>query len=370
MINKKQINNTEYSKRKRNKSRFSGNNIIIKNIESMGDIEVRRKPKDKNLSLKKTIFKKKQVKFLIKNLDKKNAENNKEIKDDFEENKDVGSKEFFKKKISQLEDNNNIKILNIKYTKIKDDKKLNEKNELITDKQKEQKEELSDFEYNNLEYLKAIELDDRKFFRVYWSFLKREHTIIFTFFAWNDLNIFSIKLGKFFFLICTDMALNVFFFSDDSMHNLYESQGEYNFIDSIIQMIYSTIVSQLLQVFLNYLTMTDIQYYKIKEMKNDITIKNKILYIIKCIKYKIIIFYAFSFLVFLFYWYTIGCFCAVYENTQKIFIIDSISSFSLGLVYPFALYFLPTGLRFCALKAKEKKSLKFIYWLSDVIPFF
>jgi hypothetical protein len=336
----------------------------------MGDIEVRRKPKDKNLSLKKTIFKKKQVKFLIKNLDKKNVENNKEIKDDFEENKDVGSKEFFKKKISQLEDNNNIKILNIKYTKIKDDKKLNEKNELITDKQKEQKEELSDFEYNNLEYLKAIELDDRKFFRVYWSFLKREHTIIFTFFAWNDLNIFSIKLGKFFFLICTDMALNVFFFSDDSMHNLYESQGEYNFIDSIIQMIYSTIVSQLLQVFLNYLTMTDIQYYKIKEMKNDISIKNKILYIIKFIKYKIIIFYAFSFLVFLFYWYTIGCFCAVYENTQKIFIIDSISSFSLGLVYPFALYFLPTGLRFCALKAKEKKSLKFIYWLSDVIPFF
>ena len=68
----------------------------------------------------------------------------------------------------------------------------------IKEKKEEEKETktLSDFEYNDLEYLEAIETDNRNFFRVYWSILRREHNIIFTFFNWNDFNIFSIKLNK------------------------------------------------------------------------------------------------------------------------------------------------------------------------------
>ena len=367
--NRNDIHDTEFLRKKKYSSKIFGNsNLILKNIEPIGEKEELGKTNDKNLSLKTTVIRRKQAKFLIKKQDKRNFEDNKELKDDFEENNYIGSKEFFKKKLSLLEPNKNIKILKIKHVKIKDDRNLNEKSGLKADKKKEV--DLTDFEYNNLEYLKAIELDNRNFFRVYWSLLKREHTIIFTFAAWNDFNIFSIKLSKFFFLICTDMALNVFFFSDDSMHNLYESQGTYNFMDSLIQMIYTTVISQLLQIFLNYLTMTDIHYYQIKAMKNDNDIKNKISAMFKCIKYKIIIYFIFSFLLFLFYWYIIACFCAVYENTQKIFIIDSISSFLLGLAYPFVLYLFPAGLRLLSLKAKEKKNLKFLYCLSDVIPFF
>ena len=90
----------------------------------------------------------------------------------------------------------------------------------------------------------------------------------------------------------------------------------------------------------------------------------------KCIKIKIIVYHAFTFILFLFFWYLISAFCAVYENTQRIFLTDSISSFIMGLVYPFALYLAPTALRVISLKAKEKKNLKFLYTLSDKIPFF
>ena len=38
-----------------------------------------------------------------------------------------------------------------------------------------------DYELNNLDYVEAIEKDFRKFFRVYWSLLKREHLFIFTY---------------------------------------------------------------------------------------------------------------------------------------------------------------------------------------------
>ena len=45
---------------------------------------------------------------------------------------------------------------------------------------------LDDFELNDLDYLEAIELDKRPFSQMYWSTLKREHSILFTFFSWND----------------------------------------------------------------------------------------------------------------------------------------------------------------------------------------
>ena len=160
------------------------------------------------------------------------------------------------------------------------------------------------------------------------------------------------------------MALNVFFFSDESMHNIYTSGGKFNFFDQIIQFIYTTIVSQLLQIFLNYLTMTDIHYYKIKSMNKDEINKKKIKSVLKWIKCKIITFYIFTFILFLSYWYIITAFCSVYENTQIIFIIDSLLSFFIGLLYPFILYFIPTGLRFI------KKNLKVFYSLSEIIPFF
>ena len=98
---------------------------------------------------------------------------------------------------------------------------------------------------------------------------KSEHIILFTFFNWNDFHIFSIKLSKLFLAITIDIAFNAFFFSGESMHNVYVNGGEHDFIGQFAQMIYSTIVSQLLQIFINYLTMTDIQYYKIKGLLKE-----------------------------------------------------------------------------------------------------
>ena len=218
-------------------------------------------------------------------------------------------------------------------------------------------EKLDDFELNNLEYLEAIELDKRNFIKTYWSILKREHLIIFTFFIRNDYNLVPIKFSRFFFLICTDMALNVIFFTDDSMHKVYKNYGKYDFVQQIPQIIYSIIVSQVLEVILCFM----------KNIQKNIEILFKIL---RCVKIKLIGFYLFTFVLFLGYWYLITAFCAVYQNTQIIFIKDSISSFLLGLLYPFVLYLFPSFFRIIALCDKTKKRLKIIYGISDIIPIF
>ena len=246
--------------------------------------------------------------------------------------------------------------------KINLDNNLNPENKEIS----QEGEKLDNFELNNLEYDMALKLDKREFLDIYWSVLKREHIIIFTFFIRNDYNIVYIKFARFIFLVCTDMALNVFFFADETMHKMFLDYGKYNFLQQIPQIIYSTIVSQLIEVFLCYLSMTDKYFYSIK--KSGIISLNRINSIIKCIKKKSLAFFIFTATMFLFYWYTITCFCIVYQNTQTAFIKDSLSSFGLGLLYPFALYTLPVGLRLIALRASS--NLSWLFFISDIIPFF
>ena len=263
--------------------------------------------------------------------------------------------------------NQNIDLMR-KSDKIKSTRKQSSELYSIQEKKREVNEEVLDnYELNDLDYVVALKLDKRSLIEIYWSILKREHLIIFTFFVKNDHNIFYIKISRLIFLICRDMVLNVFFFADETMHTMYLDYGKYNFAQQIPQIIYSSIVSQLIEVFLCYLSYTDKHYYQIKNLSNEN--RPYIFKIIRCITLKILFFYIFTLLVFIFGWYTVTCFCAVYENTQIAFIKDSLTSFGLGLLYPFILYLFPSILRKISLKYCNGK-LSFIYSLSDIIPFF
>jgi len=217
---------------------------------------------------------------------------------------------------------------------------------------------------NNLEYSQAKKYDNRNFFQIYWSLLKREHSFIFTFITKDDYNITMVKYSNFIFLLCTDMAMNVFFFSDETMHKMFLNYGKYDFIQQIPQIIYSTLITKSLELFLCFLSKTDNYYYKIKVDKN---INKKLLFkIIKLIKIKITFLYLITILILSFYWYLISCFCAIYRNTQIAFIKDSLLSFLLDNLIPFIMYLFPTLFRIVALK----NNIKCIYQLSSIIPFF
>ena len=113
--------------------------------------------------------------------------------------------------------------------------------------------------------------------------------------------------------------------------------------------------------------MTDKHFYEMKKKKN--MTKEQINRIFCCIKIKLIIFYVFSITFFAFYFYIITGFCSIYKNTQIIYIKDSIFSFVIELLIPFPLYLFPCIIRIIALKS-VKKNLKYLYKLSDIIPFF
>ena len=253
---------------------------------------------------------------------------------------------------------------------------LNENKEKVLEQSQEtfkfqnkDKNNLTDFELNRLAYFEALKLDDRLFLKVYWSHMKREHPIVYTFMAWNDYNLFFTKLSKFFFELSTIMAFNALFFSNDAMHDIYVTGGSYNLGHHMVQMVLTIIIYQVLGILLNYLTLTDIDYYKIKGKKDTITQK-EVIDIINCIKYRFIGFYVFTFLVFLFYWYLNSAFCAVYEYTQSIFIVDHIICYVFALIYSAIIYFLPTGLRKISFISQKTKVFIIVYKISQFIPIF
>ena len=229
-------------------------------------------------------------------------------------------------------------------------------------------EEYDDFELNNMDYNDASELDERTCLRTYWSVIKREHYVIFTFISRNDYNLFYVKIERFFILICTEMTMNGMFFVHETMYK--KKTGDTSFAQRIPQIIFSLLVSHAMEIILCYLSMTDVHYYEIKALpkikKND----ERVFDILKCIRRSLIGFFVFTFLVFLFHWYFISAFCAVYQNTQKIFLRDSAISILVSLIDPFIIYGITCLLRAISLSLCCRKKLWCIYKLSDLIPFF
>ena len=166
------------------------------------------------------------------------------------------------------------------------------------------------------------------------------------------------------------MAMNGILFSDKSIHKLFLNGVEYDFGQQILQIILSLIITHVFEILLCFLSLTDNYIYKIKNLSKEDDIGDKITQVLKGIKIKLLIFFILIFFISAFYWYFISAFCAVYKNTQGIYIIDCVISFIFFLVDPFIVYALFALLRTISLKNNNKKNLKCLYKTSRLCPIF
>ena len=227
-------------------------------------------------------------------------------------------------------------------------------------------EDLIDEELNNLDYKDAIRIDKRSFMEYYWSLLNKKHLILFVFLNMNDYNIKIIKISFFIVSFSSYFTVNGFFFSDETMHKIYEDNGRYNLLYQIPQIIYSYLVSIVINTLLRYFSLSENSILELKKQKRIININIKSEEIEKCLKIKLIIYFIFSYLLLAFFWYFISSFCAVYNNTQIILIKNTLFSFGLSMIFPFGYILLPGLFRIPALKAKNRDR-KSMYKLSKYI---
>ena len=380
------INNRKNLKRKNSKKNSIKNTKKEKNRENINKQKTSKKnnnappiKKDKNkilnqnknqnlkcnnLSKSKECLNKKGYKnfsiniFPINNLnyskakkEKKKIKNgNKNIKKSKTVKEHVNIYKLKKKKISKensklIEEKNSNKILDLDYTNY---------------------QTLNIQELNSLQYHVALLVDKRTFSQYYCSLIRKNQLIIFVFVPIDDYNLISIKISLFLLSFSSYLCVNAFFFDDDTMHQINLINSEKILLYHFPLIIYSSLISSLIRAILKHIALSENTLLSIKRVRKMNSSYNRAKEVRICLKIKFIVFFIVSFLLTIFFWYFISCFCAVYINTQIILIKDSLISFGFSMFYPFGLNLLPTMFRIPALRAKNKDKLC-LYKISQIL---
>ena len=215
-----------------------------------------------------------------------------------------------------------------------------------------------------MKYDDALKYDKRNYSQYYMALIKYKQLIIFTFYTYQDYNSKTIKIYLFFFLLAFNLTINALFLYDSTMHKIYIDQGKFDFIYNLPKMILSSLISSIIKIIINYLSLTEKSILGLKKDLNEI--KNNLTKLFEFFIVKFIILFALAFAFLLFFWFYISCFCYVYNNTQIHLIKDTLISFGISLLFPFGASLLPVIFRIPALRA-EKHNQGCIYDISKIL---
>ena len=266
-------------------------------------------------------------------------------------------------KKSKLETQSTMKKIKTKKNLIlKKNKKIKNKIKDIFNERKKNKN--TDSELNSLSYEEALIVDERTYCQYYCSLIKKKQSILFSFYPNKDYNAQVIKSFLFFFFFASDIAINALFFNDDTIHEIFIDSGAFNFIYQLPQIIYSYLISGVINFIIEYLSLSDETIISIKSEKNLSTDRKK--KIICNIKIRFYFFFVITFILLLIFWYYISCFCCIYENTQMHLIKDSLLSLLISSIVPFFKSLIPGIFRIPALRSKKSNNL-YMYKFSQFI---
>ena len=279
--------------------------------------------------------------------DKKDKKNESKIKSSkisiYNKKKKKSKRKNKKKNIESISDNSNRKIIS----------KFNKNNKNI-----EKPKNLSEYiveEINDLSYDLAIQIDQRVFCQYYNSLIKTKHSLIFALFNNNDYNSKIIKIDLFFIGFTIDYIVNALFYNDDTMHKIYENKGYFDFESQIPIIVYSSLISMILNAPLNMLSLSNDAIINFKQEKEKIDIMKKAKNLEHKLFIKFILYFLISFLFLFFFWYYIAMFGVIYRNTQIHLLKDTLMSLVLSLFIPFVYNLLPGLFRIYALSDKKNK---------------
>ena len=220
---------------------------------------------------------------------------------------------------------------------------------------------VTDYELNNLSYDLALKYDKREFCDYYFSLIRSKQIIFFSFCDFNDYNSNIIKKFIFFLSFALHYTINALFFTDKTMHQIYQDEGKYNLLYQFPYIIYSAIISTfILRIMLITLVLTEKSIVEVKKQATKKLAIDKKKQVLKYVIIKYLIFFVLNLILLVAFWYYLTCLNALYQNTQVDLIINSVISLGLSSIYPFIINIIPTIIRMNSFeeyrKLKKKKS--------------
>ena len=163
-----------------------------------------------------------------------------------------------------------------------------------------------------------------------------------------------------------DLSINALFFTDNTMHKIYKDKGKFDLLYQIPQILYSTLISKIIDTFIKSLALSQDKIIELKKEKDKKNLKIILHKLFRIVKIKFILFFISSFIILIFFTYYIVCFCGVYINTQIHLIKDSIMSLIISLLIPFGLYLIPGIFRIPAIRTIKPNRI-ILYKISQFI---
>ena len=226
--------------------------------------------------------------------------------------------------------------------------------------------EYKDYELNSLNFKIALKEDKRNLLQYYISTIKINNLLLFSFFPVKDYNSMIIKNLLFFFFFVLNLSVNALFFNDDTMHKIYIDEGKYNLIYQIPQIIYSSIISGIVNILIKYLSLSQDNIMDLKHANVNNNLERQHKKLLFYLKIKFTLFFMMTILLLLFFCFYISCFCGIYRNTQMHLLKDSVLGFVLSLLDPFWQILLIGIIRICALRNKNEYLYKFYLFLENL----
>ena len=166
----------------------------------------------------------------------------------------------------------------------------------------------------------------------------------------------------FFYTFVSNFVFSAMFYSDSTMNKIYFEDGAFDFTYQLPKMFYSFIISISIKILLGSFGLYENSLISIKK---SIKYKKGYKKVLLCLKIKLVLFFIFNYIIISCYWIYLGCFCAVYTNTQLHLVKEVTSSFCISFITPFFINLLPGIFRFYALDKKAKKV--YIYKFSKIL---
>ena len=211
--------------------------------------------------------------------------------------------------------------------------------------------------------------DKRIFCQYYFSLIKTKHSLIFSFFNNNDYNSIVVKNDLFFLGFTTDYIINALFYNDETMHKIYKSKGEFDLEAQLPIIIYSTLISFILNLAYNFLALSNDAIINFKQDNSKINTAKRAKNLMNILAIKFVFYYIISFILLIFFWYYISMFCVIYRNTKVHLLKDTFISFLLSLFFPLFTYLIIGILRIQSLshsKNKRECLYKFSQFLQSI----
>jgi hypothetical protein len=197
---------------------------------------------------------------------------------------------------------------------------------------------------NNYIFEEAIKYDKRQLCEIFYIFALAKQIFFHTFLYRSPLELFSLRLILFIFIISCDLSLNALFYFNENISKKYRKAKNvfiFTYTDNIVIIFLSILVGFVLLTLLAKLsnstsTIREVFLKEEEKLKSNkkYTItqirKTEILLeieqILKKHKMRVIIFIIIEFILMLFFWYFVTAFCHVYNATQISWLWDSLTS--------------------------------------------